>query len=207
MDGNGAPIQSDITLVEMRDREEEKRQDSLMQIADSVEEAAEAFEALNSTTNSSAPRAKLIEQLRLELYEDQRQRSFLDLVDEGRKDPTTAVAVGGAEDPGETSPSMTISSRRTEVGTKRLGTLWGVFIPCLQNILGVILFLRLTSITAQAGTFGTTGIVLICAMSTSLTALSLSAVATNGRVAAGGPYFVISRNLGPEVGTAVGVRA
>ena len=46
---------------------------------------------------------------------------------------------------------------------------------------------------------------LICALSTFLTALSLSALATNGRVEAGGPYFIISRNLGLEVGTAVGL--
>ena len=80
-----------------------------------------------------------------------------------------------------------------------------MFLPCLQNILGIILYLRLTWITGQAGTFGTSGIVLICACSTFLTALSLSAIATDGRVEAGGPYFVISRNLGPEVGVAVGI--
>ena len=86
-----------------------------------------------------------------------------------------------------------------------LGTFKGVFLPCVQNILGVILFLRLTWITGQAGVLGATAIVVICAGSTFLTALNLSAVATNGQIAAGGPYFVISRNLGPEVGTAVGL--
>ena len=58
---------------------------------------------------------------------------------------------------------------------------------CLQNILGVILFLRLPWITGQAGCAGATAVIFIGAMSTFLTALSLSAIATNGRVEAGGP--------------------
>ena len=52
--------------------------------------------------------------------------------------------------------------------TQKLGTFKGVFLPCLQNILGIILYLRLDWITGQAGTFGTSGIVLICACSTFL---------------------------------------
>jgi potassium/chloride transporter 4/5/6 len=35
--------------------------------------------------------------------------------------------------------------------------------------------------------------------------MSLSAIATNGVIPAGGPYYVISRGLGPSVGGAVGV--
>lgn len=88
---------------------------------------------------------------------------------------------------------------------KGLSTMWGVFLPCLQNILGVILFIRLPWIAGQAGTFQATIIVVGCAAASFLTALSLSAIATNGRISAGGPYFVISRNLGQEVGAAVGV--
>ena len=38
-----------------------------------------------------------------------------------------------------------------------------------------------------------------------LTDLSLSAMATNGKISAGGTYYLISRSVGPELGGAIGV--
>ena len=86
-----------------------------------------------------------------------------------------------------------------------LGTLTGVFFPCLQNIFGVILFLRQPWITGQAGVLLTLLIVASCCCTTLMTALSMSAIATNGKVQSGGTYYMISRTLGPEFGGAVGL--
>uniref|UniRef100_A0A8C1GFZ9 Solute carrier family 12 member 7a n=1 Tax=Cyprinus carpio TaxID=7962 RepID=A0A8C1GFZ9_CYPCA len=87
----------------------------------------------------------------------------------------------------------------------QMGTFIGVFLPCMQNILGVILFLRLTWIVGTAGIMEALAIVFMCCSCTMLTAISMSAIATNGVVPAGGSYYMISRALGPEFGGAVGL--
>ncbi|KYQ55006.1 Solute carrier family 12 member 6 [Trachymyrmex zeteki] len=90
-------------------------------------------------------------------------------------------------------------------GGARMGTLIGVYLPCIQNIFGVILFIRLTWVVGTAGAIQGFCIVLCCCCVTMLTAISMSAIATNGVVPAGGSYFMISRSLGPEFGGAVGM--
>uniref|UniRef100_A0A672M003 Solute carrier family 12 member 4 n=1 Tax=Sinocyclocheilus grahami TaxID=75366 RepID=A0A672M003_SINGR len=97
------------------------------------------------------------------------------------------------------------ASRRQMPKSPNMGTLMGVYLPCLQNIFGVILFLRLTWIVGTAGVVQSFLIVLMCCSCTMLTAISMSAIATNGVVPAGGAYFMISRSLGPEFGGAVGL--
>ncbi|XP_034469514.1 solute carrier family 12 member 7-like isoform X1 [Hippoglossus hippoglossus] len=95
--------------------------------------------------------------------------------------------------------------RRVTVVVPQMGTFIGVYLPCMQNILGVILFLRLTWIVGTAGILGSFAIVSMCCICTLLTAISMSAIATNGVVPAGGSYYMISRSLGPEFGGAVGL--
>uniref|UniRef100_A0A3B5R2Z3 Solute carrier family 12 member 7 n=1 Tax=Xiphophorus maculatus TaxID=8083 RepID=A0A3B5R2Z3_XIPMA len=97
------------------------------------------------------------------------------------------------------------STKKKTVKSPQMGTFMGVYLPCLQNILGVILFLRLTWIVGTAGILESLAIVGLCCSCTMLTAISMSAVATNGVVPAGGSYYMISRSLGPEFGGAVGL--
>ena len=85
------------------------------------------------------------------------------------------------------------------------GTVLGVFIPCLQNILGAIYFVRLSWIVAVQGVRNSLIVVGMCCTTTFLTSLSLSAIATNGAIKGGGPYYLISRALGPEFGGSVGL--
>ena len=61
----------------------------------------------------------------------------------------------------------------------KLGMWMGVFVPTFQNILGIILFLRLPKIAGHAGISGALGIVLLSCFASFLTVLSMSAVATN----------------------------
>jgi potassium/chloride transporter 4/5/6 len=86
-----------------------------------------------------------------------------------------------------------------------LGTLMGVFLPCIQNIFGVILFIRMTWIVGTCGALEGFCVVGVCCCVTMLTAISMSAIATNGVVPAGGSYFMISRSLGPEFGGSFGI--
>nr|VZH91199.1 unnamed protein product [Spirometra erinaceieuropaei] len=89
--------------------------------------------------------------------------------------------------------------------TNKLGTFLGVFLPCIQNIFGVLLFVRMPWISGVAGGLQFFLMVAFCCCCTIITTLSMSAIATNGKVPAGGSYFMISRSIGPEFGGAVGI--
>ncbi|CAB3406768.1 unnamed protein product [Caenorhabditis bovis] len=97
------------------------------------------------------------------------------------------------------------SSHGGHGGKADLGVLLGVYLPTIQHILGVTMFIRLFWLVGIAGLGQTFLLLFLCCFCTFLTCISISAVATNGVVESGGAYFMISRNLGPEFGSAVGI--
>ncbi len=82
----------------------------------------------------------------------------------------------------------------------KFGVFGGVFTPNVLTILGVIMFLRFGQITGQAGVVHAIFILACAKLITSLTSISLAAIATNTRVKGGGAYYLISRSLGVEFG-------
>ncbi|MGA7281225.1 MAG: Na-K-Cl cotransporter [Acidimicrobiia bacterium] len=99
----------------------------------------------------------------------------------------------------------TFLRRGSPASDAKLGTFLGVFTPSILTILGVILYLRTGWVVGNVGLHSAIVIVVIANSVTLATALSLSAVATNMRVGAGGAYYMISRSLGVEIGAAIGI--
>ncbi|XP_076332083.1 solute carrier family 12 member 2-like [Tachypleus tridentatus] len=87
----------------------------------------------------------------------------------------------------------------------KFGWIRGVFLRCLLNIWGVMLFLRMGWMTAEAGIGLAIVIVLLATVVTILTTMSMAAICTNGEVKGGGAYFMISRTLGPAFGGSIGI--
>ncbi len=92
-----------------------------------------------------------------------------------------------------------------QAAPKLFGTFAGVFTPTLLTILGVIMYLRLPWTVGNAGLLGGILIILLANAITAATGLSLSSIATNTRMGAGGPYAITSRSLGFEIGGSIGV--
>ena len=75
----------------------------------------------------------------------------------------------------------------------------------MLTILCVIMYLRLGWVVGNVGLLATLLIVTLSSAITFLTALSISALATDQKVKTGGAYYMISRSLGIETGGAIGV--
>lgn len=88
---------------------------------------------------------------------------------------------------------------------KKFGTFGGVFIPSILTILGVIMYMRLPFIVGEAGLWWTLCIIIVAHVISITTGLSISSMATDKKVEAGGPYYIISRSLGLPIGGTLGL--
>ncbi len=87
----------------------------------------------------------------------------------------------------------------------KFGTFSGVFTPSILTILGVIMYLRLPWVVGSAGLYAGLGIILVSHVISISTGLSISSIATDKKVGAGGPYYIVSRSLGLPIGGTLGV--
>lgn len=92
-----------------------------------------------------------------------------------------------------------------EAENNGLSTFGGVFTPSLLTILGLVLFLRLGTVTGDVGLIAMLAILGLSTLVSVLTTISLAAIATNLRVGGGGVYFLVSRTLGPAFGGSIGL--
>ena len=98
-----------------------------------------------------------------------------------------------------------IGNRSSSKDARKYGTFPGVFVPTILTILGAIMYLRLGWVVGNAGLLGAIAIILLAHVITVSTGLSVSSMATNIRVGAGGAFSIISQSLGLEVGGSVSV--
>ena len=87
----------------------------------------------------------------------------------------------------------------------RYNTFNGVFVPTIISILGVIMYLRQGWVVGNAGLVWSWVIIIFSVVIALATGMSLSSIATNTRLHAGGAYAIISRSLGLEAGACIGV--
>jgi len=87
----------------------------------------------------------------------------------------------------------------------KFGTFGGVFVPSILTILGVIMYLRLPWIVGEAGLWAALGIIAVAHVISITTGLSVSSIATDKKVEAGGTYYMISRSLGLPIGGTLGI--
>ncbi|WP_111707588.1 amino acid permease [Lutibacter citreus] len=88
---------------------------------------------------------------------------------------------------------------------KKFGTFAGVFTPSILTILGVIMYLRLGWVVGNAGLIGAIMIIILAHVIAVSTGLSVSSVATDKKIGAGGVYYVLSRSMGIPIGGSIGI--
>lgn len=91
------------------------------------------------------------------------------------------------------------------IKSNKFGTFGGVFVPSILTILGVIMYLRLPKVVGEGGLLMTLGIILAAHVISITTGLSIASIATDKKVGAGGPYYIVSRSLGLPIGGTLGM--
>lgn len=87
----------------------------------------------------------------------------------------------------------------------KFGTFGGVFTPSILTILGVIMYLRLPYVVGHGGLWLALGVIVAAHVISVTTGLSISSIATDKKVGAGGPYYIVSRSLGLPIGGTLGL--
>ena len=89
---------------------------------------------------------------------------------------------------------------------EKVGAFAGVFVPTCENMWGVLIFLRFYAIVGYAGVGQALCGVFLSFLMAFFTTCSMSAMASSGGLLSeGGPYFMISRAMGPTIGATVGL--
>nr|CAH0110870.1 unnamed protein product [Daphnia galeata] len=102
-------------------------------------------------------------------------------------------------------------SKKSNLIDEKFGWIEGVLIRNMMSLWGVMVFLRLSWVVGQAGIGETLVIIAISTFITLVTALSMSAISTNGEIGGGIVTLwnllchVKSRILGPEFGGSIGI--
>lgn len=87
---------------------------------------------------------------------------FFNLQEELEDRPRISTLISSLANYSNTIPAASEADAKPGQKSARMGTLIGVFLPCIQNIFGVILFIRLTWVVGTAGAVCGFLIVLIC---------------------------------------------
>lgn len=100
---------------------------------------------------------------------------------------------------------LKISSTQAVMQSSKLGMMGGVYVPTMNSIFGVVVFLRWGFAVGNAGVGHVLLMLLLGGAVSSFTTISVSGLSTNETVKAGGAYYMISRAIGIEFGGALGV--
>ncbi|KAJ2701791.1 hypothetical protein H4218_001175 [Coemansia sp. IMI 209128] len=139
----------------------------------------------------------------LSIYVPQSQQQ-----DELRRDTSLDNSNAGVEADGapRTHPLWSGKAHnKAGAAARKLGTWDGVFLPVMLSIWGILVFVRMGYFLGQIGIIGTIASFVCGYLVTTMTTLSISAISTNGTVKGGGPYYMLSRSLGPEFGGSIGL--